>query len=109
MMDESLLDAKDIAGESWSEVIDDGLTDRRPGIVANENVHPGAAPQHIPPRALENPEKCRLIEMTEGVAIIGIHDLLDFSEAHPQLPGRAEKYAGSERDRYYSNPLVPAY
>jgi hypothetical protein len=42
--------------------------------------------------------------MTEGIAIIRINDLLDLSEDHPRLPGRAEKYAGSHRDRYYSNP-----
>jgi hypothetical protein len=81
-VDQGVLNPESVARKGRSEVVNDSLPNRRPGPGLLENVHTGSPGEHVPPGSLEYPKEGRLIEVTEGVAIVGVNDVLDFARVH---------------------------
>ena len=67
-----LLEAEHVSGIGCGVILDDGAADGRPGAGAIEDIHARSRPQHLPARPLEQAEKGRLVEVAEGIALVGV-------------------------------------
>ncbi len=76
-MDERLLEAQDVPGKGGGVIVDHGLPHCWPGTGTSEHVHPRPSREHLPSSPLEEAQEGRLIQVTEGVALVGVHSQVD--------------------------------
>ena len=67
-----LLESQHVAGEGGGVVLDDRLAHGRPGAGAVEEVHARTGAQHLPPGALEQAQERGLVQVAEGIALVGV-------------------------------------
>jgi len=103
MMGEGLMKAEHVTGKGGSVIVDRRFAHGRPGAMAGKDVHPGAAREHLPARALEEGEERCLVEVAEGVALVRIDRQVDLLNRHgAKIPGQPCRCAEGARGSLFS-------
>jgi hypothetical protein len=77
MVGERLLEAERVAGEGGGVIVDHGLPHRGPDAGPGEHVHPRPAREHLPAGPLEEAQERRLVQVPEGIALVGVDGEVD--------------------------------
>ena len=81
-MQQELIEAKHVAREHLGVVLDGGFPEGGPDAKAGEEVHARAAGEHFPASPLKKGMKRRLVQVTVGIALVGVDGQVDFGSGH---------------------------
>ncbi len=68
------VETQTVTRKRTSMVLYRGLADRRPRIVASENVNAGSLVDSLPSGLFEKSQKGRLIDVSERITVVGIYE-----------------------------------
>jgi hypothetical protein len=77
MVGQGLLEAQDVPGECRGPIVYHRLPQRGPSRRSGEYIHSRPPVQHFPAGPLEQAKERGLIEMTKGIAFVGVDDEID--------------------------------
>ena len=85
MVCERLLETEHVSGKGAGVIVDGRLPHGWPDAGAIEDVHPRSAREHFPARALEEAQEGRLVQVAEGVTLVGVDREIDLWSRHARI------------------------